>query len=71
MKVDLGLKDGEVYSAETLAKIRKYLGVDDVVIGSYSPLAGRRNPAGLDPSGCQDRSDRHLVLRKRQRRPNG
>ena len=40
MKTDLGLKDGEAYSSETLAKIRKYLNVDDVVIGSYTPLSG-------------------------------
>ena len=40
MKTDLGLKDGEGYSSETLAKIRKYLNVDDVVIGSYTPLSG-------------------------------
>jgi DNA-binding winged helix-turn-helix (wHTH) protein/tetratricopeptide (TPR) repeat protein len=40
MKADLGLKEGEAYSPETLAKIRKYLSADDVVTGSYSPLAG-------------------------------
>ncbi len=71
MKTDLGLKDGEAYSAATLAKIRKYLNVDDVVIGSYSPAGRRRNPAGFDTSGCPNRSDRHLVLRKRQRRADG
>ena len=40
MKADLELKDGDAYSAATLAKIRKYLNVDDVVIGSYTPLNG-------------------------------
>jgi eukaryotic-like serine/threonine-protein kinase len=40
MKADLELKDGDAYSAATLAKIRKYLNVDDVVIGSYTPLSG-------------------------------
>ena len=38
MKIDLALKDTDGYSSETLAKIRKYLHVDDVVIGSYTPL---------------------------------
>jgi tetratricopeptide (TPR) repeat protein/DNA-binding winged helix-turn-helix (wHTH) protein len=40
MKVDLALKDTDSYSQSTLAKIRKYLNVDDVVIGSYTPLGG-------------------------------
>jgi eukaryotic-like serine/threonine-protein kinase len=40
MKTDLGLKDGDGYSAATLAKIRKYLNADNVVIGSYTPLGG-------------------------------
>ncbi len=38
MKIDLGLKDADSYSAATLAKIRKYLNVDYVVIGSYTPV---------------------------------
>ena len=40
MKSDLALKDGDAYSTATLAKIRKYLNVDDVVMGSYTPLGG-------------------------------
>jgi DNA-binding winged helix-turn-helix (wHTH) protein/tetratricopeptide (TPR) repeat protein len=40
MKIDLALKDADGYSAATLTKIRKYLNVDYVVIGSYSPLGG-------------------------------
>ncbi len=40
MKIDLGLKDADGYSAATLARIRKHLNVDDVVMGSYTPLDG-------------------------------
>ncbi len=40
MKNDLRLKDADGYSQETLTKIRKYLNVDDVVMGSYTPLDG-------------------------------
>ncbi|HEY5177168.1 MAG TPA: tetratricopeptide repeat protein [Terriglobales bacterium] len=38
MKSDLALKDADGYSQATLARIRKYLSVDDVVMGSYTPL---------------------------------
>jgi DNA-binding winged helix-turn-helix (wHTH) protein/tetratricopeptide (TPR) repeat protein len=38
MKVDLGLHDAGEYGASTLAKIRKILNVDDVVMGSYTRL---------------------------------
>ncbi len=38
MKNDLALKDADGYSPATLARIRKNLNVDDVVVGSYTPL---------------------------------
>jgi tetratricopeptide (TPR) repeat protein/DNA-binding winged helix-turn-helix (wHTH) protein/TolB-like protein len=42
LKGDLALKDADGYSPATLARIRKYLNVDDVdvVVGSYTPLDG-------------------------------
>jgi serine/threonine protein kinase/tetratricopeptide (TPR) repeat protein len=38
MKIDLSLPDADTYGKETLAKIRKNLGTDAVVLGSYIPL---------------------------------
>lgn len=39
MKVELSLTDAESYSAETLSRIRRYLGADFVVLGSYLLLS--------------------------------
>jgi tetratricopeptide (TPR) repeat protein len=38
MKIDLSLPDADTYGKETLANIRKNLGTDAVVLGSYVPL---------------------------------
>lgn len=38
MKIDLSLPDADSYGKETLAKIRRNLGTDEVVLGSYVPL---------------------------------
>jgi serine/threonine protein kinase/tetratricopeptide (TPR) repeat protein len=38
MKIDLSLPDADTYGKDTLAKIRKNLGTDEVVLGSYVPL---------------------------------
>ncbi len=38
MKIDLSLPDADTYGKETLARIRKNLGTDEVVLGSYVPL---------------------------------
>jgi tetratricopeptide (TPR) repeat protein len=38
MKASLALPDADTYSKDTLQKIRKNLGTDDVVIGSYVPV---------------------------------
>jgi serine/threonine protein kinase/tetratricopeptide (TPR) repeat protein len=38
MKIDLSLPDADTYGKDTLARIRKNLGTDDVVLGSYVPL---------------------------------
>src|SRR5580700_6218279 len=38
MKIDLSLPDADTYAKDTLARIRKNLGTDDVVLGSYVPL---------------------------------
>jgi len=38
MKINLALPDEDSYGQETLAKIRKNLNADDVVLGSYIPL---------------------------------
>jgi len=40
MKASLALPDADSYGRETLAKIRKNLGTDDVVLGSYLALSG-------------------------------
>jgi eukaryotic-like serine/threonine-protein kinase len=39
MKLNLSLKDADSYGRETLNRIRENLGSDDVVLGSYVPLA--------------------------------
>ena len=39
MKASLSLPDSESYSQQTLNKIRQNLGADEVVLGSYLPLA--------------------------------
>jgi serine/threonine protein kinase/tetratricopeptide (TPR) repeat protein len=38
MKIDLSLPDADTYGKDTLTKIRKNLGTDEVVLGSYVPL---------------------------------
>jgi eukaryotic-like serine/threonine-protein kinase len=38
MKIDLSLPDADSYGKDTLAKIRRNLGTDEVVLGSYVPL---------------------------------
>jgi serine/threonine protein kinase/tetratricopeptide (TPR) repeat protein len=38
MKIDLSLPDADTYGKDTLARIRKNLGTDDIVLGSYVPL---------------------------------
>jgi tetratricopeptide (TPR) repeat protein/TolB-like protein len=38
MRIDLALTDSDTYSGETLAKIKKHLGTDLVVLGSYTDL---------------------------------
>ena len=38
MKISFSLPDADSYGGDTLAKIRKNLGADDVVLGSYVPL---------------------------------
>src|SRR5580700_8127449 len=38
IKIDLSLPDADTYGKDTLAKIRKNLGTDEVVLGSYVPL---------------------------------
>src|SRR3989441_1578383 len=38
MKINLSLPDADSYGKETLARIRRNLGTDDVVLGSYVPL---------------------------------
>ena len=38
MKINLSLPDADTYGRETLAKIRKNLNADDIVLGSYIPL---------------------------------
>ncbi len=38
MKLDLSLPDADTYGRETLGKIRKNLGTDEVVLGAYVPL---------------------------------
>ncbi len=38
MKINLSLPDADSYGRETLARIRRSLGTDDVVLGSYVPL---------------------------------
>jgi tetratricopeptide (TPR) repeat protein len=38
MKVDLSLADADSYGKETLGKIRRNLGTDEVVLGAYVPL---------------------------------
>ena len=40
MKINLSLPDADSYGKETLARIRRNLGTDDVVLGSYVPLGG-------------------------------
>ncbi len=40
MKISLSLPDADSFGKETLAKIRKNLNADGVVLGSYIPLAG-------------------------------
>ncbi len=40
MKTNLSLPDADSYGQETLAKIRKNLGSDEVVLGSYLALSG-------------------------------
>ena len=39
MKINLSLTDADSYGKETLSKIRANLGTDDIVLGSYVPLA--------------------------------
>ena len=39
MKINLALKDADSYGAEALARIRKNLNVDAVVVGSYIPIS--------------------------------
>jgi tetratricopeptide (TPR) repeat protein len=39
MKVNLSLPDADSFSRQTLTRIRQNLGSDDVVVGSYLPLA--------------------------------
>ena len=38
MKINLALPDADSYGKETLSKIRKNLGTDEVVLGSYLAL---------------------------------
>jgi len=38
MKINLSLPDADSYGKETLTRIRRNLGTDDVVLGSYVPL---------------------------------
>jgi hypothetical protein len=39
-KVDMGLREEDSYSADTLSKIRKNLGADYVLVGSYLNASG-------------------------------
>jgi tetratricopeptide (TPR) repeat protein len=49
MKAELGLRESETYSKETLARIRENLDVDVVVLGSYLALdAGTTSPLRVD-----------------------
>ena len=48
MKVDLGVADAESLAPDTLAKIRKTLGADYVVMGTYVALSGAGSPVRLD-----------------------
>jgi serine/threonine protein kinase/tetratricopeptide (TPR) repeat protein len=51
MKAELGLRESETYSKETLARIRENLNVDVVVLGSYLALdAGTASPLRVDVS---------------------
>jgi DNA-binding winged helix-turn-helix (wHTH) protein/tetratricopeptide (TPR) repeat protein/TolB-like protein len=47
-KLELKLPDAESYSAQTLAKIRKRLGADYILVGSYLDTDMRPNPVRLD-----------------------
>jgi len=47
-KVELGLADADTYSKETLEKIRKNLGADLVVVGSYVAMSGASNTLRVD-----------------------
>jgi class 3 adenylate cyclase/tetratricopeptide (TPR) repeat protein len=40
-KIDLSLPDADSYGADTLTRIRKLLGADDVILGSYLELGGQ------------------------------
>ena len=40
MRINFSLPDADSYGSETLSRIRKSLGTDDVVLGSYVPLGG-------------------------------
>jgi class 3 adenylate cyclase/tetratricopeptide (TPR) repeat protein len=40
-KIDLSLPDADSYGAETLTRIRKLLGADDVILGSYLELGSQ------------------------------
>ncbi len=47
MKLDLSLPATDSYAAETLAKIRRNLGADEVVVGSYLAM-GKGGPLRID-----------------------
>ena len=47
MKLDLSLPPTDSYAAETLAKIRRNLGADEVVVGSYLAM-GKAGPLRID-----------------------
>ncbi len=48
MKMDLGVPEAESLSPDTLGKIRKTLGADYVIMGSYVALGGAGAPVRLD-----------------------
>jgi TolB-like protein len=72
MKIDLSLTDADSYAPDTLARIRKHLGSDYVVLGSY--LALGKNPMRCCALTCAFRMLRRVKhwpqFRKREQRPN-
>ena len=46
-KLDLALADTGTFSKETLARMRKQMGSDLVMLGSYTVLSGRKSNASI------------------------